>query len=484
MGNERRLAPKRIGIGAKAGIAVAAALGIAYGAGCAWWSGHLMPDTVVSGVNVGGMEDRAAADLVSSKRDSWEFSVSGQGVDARLGADDVGLTIDGEAGVRQAREAQPAWQWPQLIISKANAAQGESGMEMSRDKIAEAAQRVVSEANKGRKAPVDARIAKDESGDWRIVPEVDGDLLDANAAAESIERAINDGDTQIELGDDVVVQPKVRSDDKHLNETMERIRNVLSADIVIKMNGKEMAELKGDALKSAVSVDKDGNQTIDRSAVAKWVAANSDPKCDTVGTERHYKRADGKEVTVSGGTYGWLSDSGKLTGFVYDAVTKFGDGTNKAGDVVNVDVPVKQKADKWNPGGREWGAYLDIDTSEQHARYYSAKDELLWESDVVTGDPTNGNATPSGAWMFNNKDTNVTLTGPMVNGKPKWESLVRFWLPFVDNSVGAHDSSWRSSYGGTIYMGAGSHGCTNVPPENMPALYELASPGTAVIVHS
>ena len=49
--------------------------------------------------------------------------------------------------------------------------------------------------------------------------------------------------------------------------------------------------------------------------------------------------------------------------------------------------------------------------------------------------------------------------------------------------MGLHDATWRSNFGGTIYLSNGSHGCINVPPSVMGNLYGKTFNGMPVIVY-
>ena len=58
---------------------------------------------------------------------------------------------------------------------------------------------------------------------------------------------------------------------------------------------------------------------------------------------------------------------------------------------------------------------------------------------------------------------------------------MNFWMP-VNGGIGIHDASWRSKYGGDIYIKGGSHGCINTPYDAMKELYEMVEIGTPVIM--
>ena len=53
----------------------------------------------------------------------------------------------------------------------------------------------------------------------------------------------------------------------------------------------------------------------------------------------------------------------------------------------------------------------------------------------------------------------------------------------IYGGCGIHDASWRSSYGGNIYKGNGSHGCVNTPYSKVQKIYNNTGYGTPVIVY-
>lgn len=120
--------------------------------------------------------------------------------------------------------------------------------------------------------------------------------------------------------------------------------------------------------------------------------------------------------------------------------------------------------------------YVEIDISSQHLYYYENL-ELKFESDVVTGNTRLGHNTPTGVYYLRARATNQTLTGA------NYASFVSYWMPFIGNSIGMHDATWRSSFGGNIYTYNGSHGCVNMPKAKAAALFNMIKTGTPVIVH-
>ena len=125
--------------------------------------------------------------------------------------------------------------------------------------------------------------------------------------------------------------------------------------------------------------------------------------------------------------------------------------------------------------------FVEIDLSLQHVYYYEGGN-LVWESPTVTGMLSGDRATPSGIFFLKGKETNRTLRGKMVNGKPEYEAHVDYWMPF-NGGIGLHDASWRSKFGGNIYVRGGSHGCINLPRNKAAELYNRIQKGCPIVVH-
>ena len=119
--------------------------------------------------------------------------------------------------------------------------------------------------------------------------------------------------------------------------------------------------------------------------------------------------------------------------------------------------------------------YIEVSLDNQYLWFY-VDGQLVVETPVVTGCIANYDFTRRGFFWINAITTDVYLQGPT------WYDHVDYWMPF-DDQIGLHDSSWRSEYGGDIYLTDGSHGCVNTPLEAMHTIYQYAREGTTVIVY-
>ncbi len=201
-----------------------------------------------------------------------------------------------------------------------------------------------------------------------------------------------------------------------------------------------------------------------------WVKTTLAYQYDTFGLTHVVTTHSGETITLTGGDYGWCIDRPTTTEALMEAVEA---GT--VGELEPAYLYTAQERGVDDIGG----TYVEVSISEQTMWCY--KDyEVVVETPVVTGNPNKGNGTPSGSvWAFDCHKSPATLGTYVTMG---YSSYVNFWMSFTGN-VGIHDASWRSSYGGDIYLTNGSHGCVNTPYEAAKKIYETVNVGVAVFVY-
>lgn len=123
-------------------------------------------------------------------------------------------------------------------------------------------------------------------------------------------------------------------------------------------------------------------------------------------------------------------------------------------------------------------SYIIVSLSHQSVWAYKGETRLV-SAPVITGKPSANNATPRGLFYIQPfKQSPSVLIGP------DYASPVSFWIPFVGNMIGLHDSPWQThGYGGDLYLYYGSHGCVNTPYEAVRTLYYSYPVGTPVVVY-
>ncbi|MGN0144304.1 MAG: L,D-transpeptidase family protein, partial [Clostridium sp.] len=214
-----------------------------------------------------------------------------------------------------------------------------------------------------------------------------------------------------------------------------------------------------------IDIDDDYNTSVDEEKVKEFVNSFAD-KYDTVGKARTFTGTNGREVTVSGGDYGFKIDRPA------ESEQLINDFNGK--QIVQREPVYSQKGINSVINDIE-KTYVEIDLTNQHLWFY--KDgNIVTQGDIVSGCLATGNKTPAGTYKLKYKAKDSVLVGE------NYRSPVSFWMPFNGN-IGMHDASWRSRFGGNIYVSGGSHGCVNIPYSLAKVIFNNIDEGTPIICY-
>lgn len=461
--------------------AVVALLAAVYIIGAVVFMGRFYPNTTMGSIDLSMKTAEEAASLLSSAEENYVLRVQGQGLDFSISSEDAGLGVDARAIVDSALSDANPWLWPVSILLGHDA--GSHLMATSDDEALVAYVRTQVDAfNESATPSEDACVSFDsDSSQYVVEQEVYGDQVSADAVVERISQAMVSMADTLDLGEDVLIVPTVLSDDARLSSAAEKANAMIGRDVILKdsMNGTVMSEVTGSDVSAWIYFDENLEPALDESAMNAWVQEVA-ASFNTVGTTRTYTRPDGKTVTAEGGDYGWAVDADSLTASLKDAVLN--------ATVGEITVPCSSTGNGYTKAGQDWGAYCDIDLTEQHAYYYDASGNLLWDAPIVSGKPNGEDDTPTGVYYLKNLQQNVSLRGPIdpETNEPEWDSPVDYWMPFVGNMVGLHDAPWQPSsvFGNAeAYKTYGSHGCVNLSSDSAASLFGIIQIGDAVIVH-
>ena len=316
-------------------------------------------------------------------------------------------------------------------------------------------------------APVDAQLV-DNGTSFSIQPEVEGNQLDEEKFRSMVFDALDSGETEIDVvKDDCYLHPSRRSDDENLNTRMNEYNAILAVNVYY-VFGENTEYVNADTLRPYIT--DDGNHVTLSDDYARKLVYGWGQKYDTFGLAREFTTHSGEVIMLpDGGDYGWVINKDVTIADVQDAVT-----TQAAGERTPTFL---YKAMGWDNGDIT-GTYVEVSISEQHLWCYHNY-ELVMDTDVVTGLPTSERETRRGIYAIDAKKEHATLGRLDVQG---YASPVDYWAPF-DGGRGLHDAPWRGSFGGDIYLYDGSHGCVNIPSQNMAAIYNAIEIGNAVIIY-
>lgn len=219
------------------------------------------------------------------------------------------------------------------------------------------------------------------------------------------------------------------------------------------------------AKRNLVSINDDGTYNIEiEESDCRDIAGRNLTGYNSIGINRNFKTHDGRDIIVKSETFGNYIDYKEEGKYLLNAIKNFKSETDR--------YPIlKQKEEV--PFDK---TYIELDKQNQKFYYY-VDNELVLESDIVTGLPTKQRDTPTGIYFIINKAREANLVGET------WDVDVDYWLGVTYTGVGFHDATWRNKFGGTVWKNNGSHGCINTPYDAMKKLYESVEVGTAVIIY-
>lgn len=454
--------PKR---GRRVAIALgAAALALACTqlAGSWYFSTHFVPGTTVNGMDVSNLTQAQLAARVRKDAAGWSTHVSGQGLDLTLRAADIDLDVSPTAYARRAKAQTDPARWaldlafPRRIAVRKTVSFDAAKLEA---RVGEA----VDAHNQTATPPRNATVYYDK-GAGRFVVGKDslGTALNASAVARAAGRSASTLRTSTAIGRSALLRPAITSGSKVAQDAEDAANALVGHAIPLTRDGRELLELKPGTVAGWVRVADDLSVTVDEGAIASWATD-----------------ALAKRVAKSDEEHDYAIDSAGL------ARTIAGRLEAGSGDAVEVPLSVVGTRPPETAGHEGRGRHIDVNLKTQYARMYDDDGTVIWRSYLVSGNPSEGNATPTGTFAINAKRTDEKLIGADEDhdGEPDYVSHVSYWMPFIGNSVGLHDASWRGSFGGSIYAYAGSHGCVNLPPAAAAKLYGLVRVGDTVYVH-
>lgn len=443
-------------------LAVAAALVAVWGMGCAYFSSHFVPGTTVNGRDVSNMSVEDLAKAVDGDATTWKASVSGDGMSLELSATDIGLKADGDTLAQDALEATDARAWPINLINHQQI-RTESGMSVDDGKLLEAIAAAVDVHNADATGPINATGAYNgDTRQFEVVEQKLGTAVDAERTASKVAAEAKALSPSVTLGNDELVQPTVSADSPELASAIEKANAMLAVEIPLTKDGTEVARVTRDSSSSWICIGEDLSVSVSQESVAQW--AN-----DSLAAE----------VAKSDEVNDYALDAASIAQSVAAGIRDL------KSDSIEIPLAIVNSRPPESEGHETRGRHIDVNLTTQYARFYDSDGTVIWRSYLVSGKVSEGRSTPTGTYRINAKRQNETLVGADEDGdgEPDYRSHVTYWMPFIGNAVGLHDASWRSKFGGTIYVYGGSHGCVNLPTDAAAQLYSLVKVGDTVYVH-
>ena len=427
--------------------------------------------TVINGIDVSGMDIDEAKDALTKEWNTHSISIFDEGGSEIGEIKDLGFEyrIDDQL----MNVMRPGAEKALLRFRKREGA--EFTVKMDPKKTSESFKKQFHDLSIVQNAEGDvpsknAYIDKSDT-EFRIVKEVIGNSVDLTMLRRALFDSISRGEETFQYRRSSFYKaPEIVSTSESLLKERDYCRKYLSFKIRLR-NAINDYTITPEWLDKMIKVKSSGKVKVNDDQIDAFIRETLYPKFSSTGGTRHLVSAGGGKYTVTGGTWGFTIDS------------------DKEHDKLKKELKAREDLER-EPiySGKKPGKNWQNDIGQDFVEVSIAK-QTVWvviggkvkvETPVVTGNVPRHN-TPTGVFYIVYKDTNTTLKGHNDDGS-EYESHVAYWMPFW-LGYGLHDANWRGAFGGSIYIGNGSHGCVNCPPYIMPKIFKLCYTGMPVIVH-
>lgn len=433
--------------------------------------------TMVNGLGIGGLSAEAAHERLSQfYAQQYQLTIKEKGgKQETINGTDIGYSVSIPEGYLE-----------ELLASQAGmdrSAGPESGTRLHVDVISSYSEELLDAKIQALKCLTsstptqDARITEYRPGKpFEIIKEVYGTNVYPEKVAAAVKTAVAAGDAELDLQTaDCYYQVNITSTNPELNDLLGSMNRCRTMSVTYTI-GDAKETLDSSTICSWMQgTTSDGQLQVNRAMVSAWLTDLA-ARYDTSGKERSFHTADGRDITVSGGFFGWKINRSAETDALIEIIRS---GHSQEREPIYAQTALTRAENE-----PEWGhTYAEVDLTNQHV-YMIQEGNIVWDSPCVTGNVKKGNGTPAGLYSLTYKEPNRILRGQKrADGSYEYETPVSYWMPF-NGGIGFHDANWRSSFGGTIYQSNGSHGCINLPPAKAAALYDLVYKGMPVICYN
>ena len=449
-------------------IILAAVFVVAYIAGAVYYSKHFLPNTSINGRNVANETPVQVENEIKNDAEGYVLTITGRnGLSDTIKASDIDLepVFDGSTG--KLLKSQNAFDWVRAALGGDVALTSGSTVSYNATVLKEKVDGLVFFNIENVVQPVNASYSYNSGiGQYEVTAENNGSAPLRYKTLAAVENSINGlTDTMDMDAEGCYAEAYVRSDSETIAETVSELNKAMTADLKFEF-GDETEELTSDVFHEWFSYGSMDGVKLNAAKVTEWVADLAG-KHDTYNKERKFHTSTNEEVTVPAGSFGWEMDQVETAKLIVEDISKGYKGT--------VEPVWTSKGEEF--GDDDWGdTYVEVDLDNQHVWCY-VDGLCVIETPCVTGNVAHVTGTPDGIYDITFKETNATLVGE------GYQSHVNYWMPF-NRGIGLHDATWRSKFGGGIYLTAGSHGCVNLPLSAAKTIYANIEKGEPVIVHT
>ena len=444
------------------------------------------------GVNLEGMTVEEARAALLTAEENYQVAVDLDGTSFSMTGTQLGLQLDETADLKALGKAKA---YDTALFTTASAEDLQTAVLNAYTQAIQAAEEQAEEADAGEEAweVADGEEAEEETGteiettrdvtkasiaydkDSGVFVGVDGvagETADYTTALSLLQEAVGKLEPAVSLNSETVqVEGEKAADSSAVAAALEEANSYLTVDLTYSFT-PDGGETKTKTIPTSeiagwLAVEADGlTVDLDTSSMAAYVSELASKYSGSSKKTSRFKTTSEGYITVKVAQKGQTVDTESLYEDLYQCIS-----TKTSGERVAPYSAVSEDADVVDFDGN----YIEIDLTNQMVYLYKGG-ELLVKSPCVTGCVWEGHATPTGVFSIFAMYKDRYLTGA------DYQNWVNYFMPF-NGGIGMHDASWRTKFGGDRYLYHGSHGCINMPYEQVKTIYENVEKGYKVIVH-
>lgn len=430
-----------------------------------YFMSHLQYGTYINGIDVGGWRVSEVKALLEEPAEDYELLLKERGgFEEKLYGSEIGMYYEIGNEIQNIKEQQYPYWW---IKGLGCTSDYEVEMDVHYDEAL--LQKSISQLeclSKERNIEPENAGLELIGGKYEIIQGDPGSTIIKTQLIEAIKDSVEDRKTILSLEEKNCYKvSRITVDDRQLNLRRAALNQYVSSIITYDF-GDRQEVLSGDLIDQWIDIDYSNKVTLNEEAVAEYVDTLAETY-DTMYGVRYFNTSVGTTVTVVGGDYGWKIDRQGECKALIELLKKGNQHITRQ--------PVYAHKGFCRDQNDIGKSYVEINLTRQYLWFY--KDgKLITEGSIVSGTDSNEHATPEGTYNLDYKKSDTVLRGP------GYACPVSYWMPF-NCDIGIHDATWRTAFGGSIYVQNGSHGCINAPLTLAKVIFEQVEIGMPVICY-
>ncbi len=448
-------APKKRRVGLWVGLAAGALLLAAAGASTIL----IAPGTTIAGVPVGWMTPAMAAEAVSARLAATEVELTGAGDGTVITGADLGASVEATELAEKAFADRPMWNlgtWMGDPIAAPVALDPE------------AAERTLKSAVPGSYIdPVDASVVFDAAGgSYTVTPAEPGSGISVDELATAFTAASEKGDTSFAFSADAApVEADITTEEA--TATVDQLNGMLST-MGFYVGEERTVPVAPAVAASWLTVEPvDGELKISADPTAIQAVVDTLPQLVNREVVNATTIVDSAGTVLKALTEG---KDGRVLGDTSDVASEFAE--KLGGGEAAFQLPVTSTPFETTALFRR----IEVDLSEQ--RTYLYENEKLVKSWAISSGKF-GSDTDQGRFKIYAQLRSQNMGRPDTTKAPFYYTPNVPYVSYYNGDEALHGAYWHSNWGTRM-----SHGCVNMPVDAAKYVFDWATKGTEVWVHS